>query len=104
MLLSGIAVLAGVARDHEIPVLVTRKTDDEFSEPVENAASRVLHCHSTAFGPRFRTDDEDTETLVYPIEGSTFVQTTLAFWERVLAARTPLYEDAGQEVTARGAN
>lgn len=107
MLLSGIADLARVAREREIPVLVTRTAADEFSTPVENAASDVLHCRSTPFGPRFWTNGEDgsdDETLVYPVDGGAAVQTTLAFWKRVLAAREPLYEGVSREVTVRGAN
>lgn len=107
MLLSGIADLARIARERGIPVLVTRTATDEFSTPVENAASNVLYCRSTPFGPRFWTDGEggpDDETLVYPVDRGDAVQTTLAFWKRVLAAREPLYEGVSREVTIRGAN
>jgi hypothetical protein len=89
MLLSGLASLARAARQHDIPVLVTSATTDAFSRPIVTAATRTLTCESTPFGPRFRADGE--ETLVYPTDDSGWVQTTLAFWERVLAAREPLY-------------
>lgn len=98
MFLRAIAILAGVAREHGIPVLVTRQRPDGFAAPIERAAAGTLHCEATSFGPRFRTDGE--ETLVYP--DGRYVQTTLAFWERVLDAREPLY--AAGEVTARGTN
>ncbi|UWG49901.1 Inactivated RecA-like ATPase associated with anactivated PolB gene [Halalkaliarchaeum sp. AArc-CO] len=106
LLLSALAALARIAREHEIPVLVTRVADDEFGRPIAHAASRELHCRSTPFGPRFLTGDGDGETLVYPVDGGASVQTTLAFWKRVLAARTPLYDGPGlhQEVTHRGSN
>lgn len=108
LLLAGLASLAGLARRHEIPVLVTRRTDDAFSEPIANAARRTLTCEATPCGPRFRS--EGTDTLVYPTDDPRWVQTTFAFWEEVLAARQPLYDhidDAShqhQEVTACGAN
>lgn len=112
MLLAGLASLARIGRQHGIPVLVTRTTRDAFSQPIGNAATRTLTCEQTPFGPRFRADGE--ETLVYPTGDSGWVQTTLAFWERVLAAREPLYtsqqpddESAGpqpQEGLAHGAN
>lgn len=90
MLLSGIAALAGASRAHDIPVLVTRDTADEFSGPVEAAATQTLTCQQTPFGPCFRGDGQ--ETRVYPADSGQWVQTTLAFWEAVLAAREPLYD------------
>ncbi|WP_436901539.1 hypothetical protein [Halovenus halobia] len=102
LLLGSLAALAATARSRQIPVLVTTRREDRFTEPVERAASQTLACQSTPFGPRFQSGD--TETLVYPREGG-WVQTTLSFWERVLAARKPLYdtETASPEV-AYGAN
>lgn len=102
LLLGSLAALAATARRHEIPVLLTRQREDSFTEPVERAASQTLACQSTPFGPRFQSGD--TETLVYP-HNDGWVQTTLSFWERVLAARQPLYdtETASPEV-AYGTN
>jgi len=108
MLLSGIASLATVAREQDVAVLVTRARDDEFSAPIETAADHTLTCESTPFGPRFRADDE--ETLVYPVDGGRWVQTTLSFWTDILAAREPLYESSQaqpntiQGVSIRGSN
>lgn len=103
MLLSGIAALAGIAREQEIPVVLTRAAADEFSQPVAAAAERTIACERTPFGPRFRTDGE--ETLVYPVDGGRWVQTTISFWERILAVRaSAASERTQQEVTARGAN
>lgn len=104
ILLAGIAVLARVARERDIPVLVTRHGDDHLGEILTTAATRRLICEATPFGPRFRADDGDTETLVYPVDGTGTVQTTLAFWREVLAAREPLYATSTQEVTSRGAH
>lgn len=115
MLLAGIAALAGVARERDLPVLVTRERSDEFAAPVAHAAARTVRCEATPFGPRFRVEcgdggeDEAEETLVYPSDCGQFVQTTLAFWERVLAARGPLYEgrtthEHAAEVTLHGAH
>jgi hypothetical protein len=103
MLLSGIAALAGVARDRGIPVVLTRAAADEFSQPVERAAERTITCEQTRFGPRFSTDE--TETLVYPVDGG-LVQTTIDYWARILAVRasTTASQQPQPEVTVRGAN
>ncbi len=107
MLVAGIATLARVARERDIAVLVTRLKADDFSEPIETAAQQELQCQSTPFGPRFQTDTD--ETVVYPVDGGRWVQTTLAFWAEVLAARQPRYQQGEptaipQEVSADGAN
>lgn len=108
MLLSAIAALATVAREHDLSVLLTRTAADELGEPIETAGDRLLECEVTRFGPRFRTGND--ETLVYPVDGGRWVQTTLAFWTEILAAREPLYEteiegsDPELGVSARGAN
>ncbi len=108
MLLSAVAALATVAREAEIPVLVTRFEADEFSEPIATAATQEIVCETTPFGPRFRTDEE--ETLVYPVDGSRWVQTTLAFWQEILDSRQPLYKNSlsgshsGSGVSIHGAN
>jgi len=105
MFLAGVAALAGIARQREIPVLVTQHTADSFSQPLAAAATQTLTCTATPFGPRFHSDE--TETLVYQVDGREAVQTTLAFWERVIAARQPVYEQslhAQPEVPAHGAD
>lgn len=106
LLTSTIATLAAIAREHDLPVLVTGARDDAVAEPLANAARNVIECERTRFGPRFVADD--FETLVYPA-GDGHLQTTLSFWKRVLAARQPLYERtsaltpaAPAEVTADG--
>lgn len=83
-LLRALATVATLAREHDLPVLVTRSRADAFTAPVSRAADRELTCERTEFGPRFA--GTDFETLVYP-HGDGTVQTTLAFWQRVLAAR-----------------
>jgi len=103
MLVRSLAPLARIAREHEIPVLCTRTRDDDFSEPVEAAASSTLVSEETPMGPRFV--GEEFETLVYPL-GDGWVQTTLAFWRRILEARKPIHSAAtwNTEVYASGAN
>lgn len=91
MLIRVLASLAGVAREYDLPVLVTRTRDDALSAPIEPAATETIQCERTRLGPRFVA--ESFETLVYPV-GRGQVQTTLAFWERILSARQPLYETA----------
>jgi len=62
----------------------------------------------TSLGSAFQTPDD--ETLVYPVEGGQWVQTTLSFWADILAAREPLYnQPLGEspetlEVSRCGAN
>lgn len=91
MLVRGLAVIAGLSRRHNLPVLVTRTREDRFSTPVENIASEVVTVRETPVGPRF--EGTEFETLVYPTGGD-MVQTTLAFWKQVLQARAPLHEAA----------
>lgn len=108
MLLRTLARLAGYARDHDIPVLVTRTGEDRLGAPIAESASGTIAVEETRFGPRFA--GPDFETLVYPGPGNRHHQTTLAFWERILQARQPRYEGtpaaptapAAPEVSSRG--
>lgn len=104
-LLRGLAVVAGIGRRNDIPVLLTRTEDDDLSAPLEAAANEIIQCESTRYGPRFV--GEDFETLVYP-ESDGWVQTTLAFWKRILASRVQIgstfADEAGPEVIADGAH
>jgi hypothetical protein len=103
MLVRALAQLAGVAREHGVPVLCTRTAADEFTAPVAAAAETTYEVQETAMGPRFVGDE--FETLVYPVESS-LVQTTLAFWQEVLQARQPLHQatPGSNEVMVGGAN
>lgn len=98
MLVRVLAKLSALARRHDCPVVVTHTRADEFSEPIETCASQRIDCLETPMGPRFV--GEEFETLVYPLENG-WVQTTFAFWERVLEARQPLYPTAIQPGTIR---
>lgn len=89
LFLRTLARLTTLARETDVPVLVTRTGDDGLGAPVAEAASRRLTCEHTRLGPRFA--GADFETLVYPAEDG-LVQTTLAYWQRVIAARKPVYE------------
>ncbi|WP_255171204.1 hypothetical protein [Natrononativus amylolyticus] len=107
LLLQTLATLARYSREHDVPVLVTRTRADAFSEPVAAAAGETIHCEHTREGPRFVADG--FETLVYPTSHG-HVQTTLAFWQRILEARRPLYDHTPahqtrpQEVFASGSH
>lgn len=99
-LLSGVAErLAALAADRDAPVLVTYGRDDDLTRPVADVVDHELACERTRFGPRFVGDG--FETLVYEDAGG--VQTTLAFWERVLRARRDAAGTAGRAVAATGA-
>jgi hypothetical protein len=86
MLAAGVERVAAAAAESDRPVLVTRHAADELSAPIEDAADATLRCERTRFGPRFF--GEGFETLVYPV-GDGHVQTTIAYWRRVLATRHP---------------
>lgn len=92
LLLRNVARLSRIARDKDIPVVVTRARADDFSAPIEQAAEQTIHCRKTEQGIWFGA--QDAETLVYPVEGG-YLQTTLAYWEEILQARTPLYDRYG---------
>lgn len=87
--------LDDIANACDLPVLVTRQIDDDLTEPVLTTASERIVCERTRFGPRFRADD--FETLVYPV-GNGWFQTTLAYWQEVLAARV---RASGQQLSER---
>ncbi|RBI58757.1 hypothetical protein DMJ13_25820 [halophilic archaeon] len=96
------SLVADIAASEDIPIVLTRTADDEFTDPLAGLADEIVQCEVTEFGPRFA--GEDFETLVYPSENGTF-QTTLAYWQRVLTARHPaLASTATQEVTVHGTN
>jgi len=86
-----VAVLAGVARRDDVPVVVTRAREDAVGAPLSAAADRRLTYRQTAHGPRFV--GPDTETLVYDAPGD-HVQTTLSFWAEVLATRAAVHGGA----------
>ncbi|WP_331232339.1 P-loop NTPase family protein [Natronorarus salvus] len=91
MLVRVLANLAGLAREYDLPILVTRTHDDGLTAPIEAAAVETIRCERTRMGPRFTA--ESFETLVYPLGNGQF-QTTLAYWTEILSARQPLYDAA----------
>ncbi|KYH24253.1 DNA repair and recombination protein RadB [Halalkalicoccus paucihalophilus] len=104
MLVRALAMLSAVAREYDLSVMLTRTREDTFSEPVANAAGDLIKCEQTRLGPRFYSGG--FETLVYPL-GNGQLQTTLAFWMRILEARQPVYDAAqvgpqSSEVPANG--
>lgn len=94
--------IEALANRCEIPVLLTLQTDDTLTAPIHKIADQTIQCEQTKFGPRFA--GEEYETLVYPLENG-LVQTTLAYWKRILANRYPAIVDAdvSPEVNANGA-
>jgi hypothetical protein len=77
---------------------VTRARRDEFTAPLERLADQHLELTETQFGPQFRdAESGDQETLVYDC-GDGWVQTTLAYWQTLLAEREPLYAPGGPTV------
>ena len=101
MLSAGVALVEDLHDRNDVPILVTRTASDGFSQPVRNVADGVIRCDLTPQGPRFV--GEGFETLVYPGEG--FVQTTLAYWQRILTRRHPEVASTSQpEVASVGAD
>ena len=91
MFIRAIASVARVARVHDVPVIVTRCREGDFSRPLRRSAKTHLQCRKTAFGPRFEDASGDTETLVYHTEDG-WMQTTLAYWREVLEHRARMHE------------
>lgn len=87
LLVRGLAVLGAIARDHDIPALLTRTRDDDYTAPIDRMATTIA-LEQTTFGPRFECPALEFETLVYPVDDGV-VQTTFAFWRDVLGARHP---------------
>lgn len=102
MVSAGVSLVEDLHQRSDVPVLATQTTSDGLSQPIREAADEVIRCEQTPEGPRFV--GEDFETLVYPGDG--YVQTTIAYWNRILSARHP---EVGQspaqpEVAAIGAH
>lgn len=92
--------------NEDVPVLLTRRTADGFTEPVETVADRRLRCEQTSMGPRFVGDE--FETRLYPVADGTGHQTTFAYWRQLLEARaarassTRMAPDPTEDTTAVG--
>ena len=80
---STVETLERVAERREIRLLLTADERDPLTASLDSLVDARIECERTRFGPRFVGDG--IETLVYPGQG--YVQTTLAFWERVLERR-----------------
>jgi hypothetical protein len=91
MLCRTIAILGSLARERSIPVVLTRTREDEYTAPIARA-STTISLVETEFGARFNCDALDFETLAYPV-GHGHLQTTLTFWQDVLATRHPEVAD-----------
>jgi hypothetical protein len=78
------ARLDDLATAHDLPVLVTRHGSSGVGDAVAARADARLECTLTRFGPRFAGDE--FETLLFDC-GNGAVQTTLAFWRRLLRRR-----------------
>ena len=72
-----------LAEQRELPVLITRHEQTGVSCHVTEYTDAQLECTLTQFGPRFT--GTDFETLLFECPGG--VQTTLAFWRRILQHR-----------------
>jgi hypothetical protein len=93
-----LAELRGLVRKHDLTVLVTLSRRDEFTAPLDRLADHHLELTRTQFGPQFRdAETGEQETLVYDCEDG-WVQTTLAYWQTVLAEREPLYASTAPTV------
>lgn len=75
--------IEALAETHGVPALLTRHATDGVGSIVSEYAETRIECRMTQFGPRF--SGGEFETLVFETAGG--VQTTLAYWQRVLEAR-----------------
>ena len=91
MLEDGLDRLSRIVDEWGVPVLITRCATDSLTAPLADVVTELLHCELTKFGPRF--SGEEFETVVFPV-GDGLVQTTIAYWHRVLAQRHPAHLDA----------
>lgn len=98
MLRHALATVRELADNHELPVLLTRHETRGVGACVPEYVDERLTCTHTRFGPRF--SGSDFETLVFECPGG--VQTTLAFWRRLLARRHPQHAPARPEVASVG--
>jgi hypothetical protein len=80
-----LARLSTYADSYDVPVLVTRRTRDAITRSLVNAADHHLECTQTRLGPRIVGDE--FETLIYPVDDGGSYQTTVAYWQQLLAAR-----------------
>lgn len=76
-------IVSEIAATHEIPVVISRHASQAPGEAIDPHVDAEIECTLTRFGPRF--SGSEFETLLFECE--TGVQTTLAFWRRVLQAR-----------------
>lgn len=94
-------ILTSIADDLQVPIIVSSATDGAPGKPLSTAAETVIECTLTQFGPRF--SGSEFETLMF--DCGTGVQTTLAFWRRVLQARHPQQiSEPSPEVSAIGSH
>lgn len=98
MLAGALDRLGTVAERHDLPVLVSRSGADGLGAAVAGRCDRTLECVHTEFGPRFSGDG--FETLVFECPGG--VQTTLAFWRRVLERRHAAAAEAAAATDLQG--
>jgi hypothetical protein len=87
---------------YDVSVLMSLTGGLGLDSLVLDRADERLKCELTEFGPRFSGDE--FETLVFEC-GENWIQTTLAFWARVLQARHPVLEsEHPTEVTPVGSH
>lgn len=100
MLASALDIIEEVSKSHEVPVLLTREHRSGIGQLVESIVDETLECYYSEFGPRFSGDD--FETMIYRQNG--YIQTTFAFWRKLLEERHPQPTTSETEVSIRGAN
>jgi hypothetical protein len=93
-LLRALSRLARLARDRDLPVLLSRQRDDRLGGLVADLAHRTLRYRETPSGPRF--SGPDFEAHVYPV-GDGAVQPPFALWQQVLTHRAALHAASGSE-------
>lgn len=77
--------LLRLRRRFDVPILVTHRTDAEFTDLLAACADRSLHCERTRRGVQFRGDGVATR----PFEPAAGEQATLAAFEERASADAP---------------
>lgn len=96
---SAIEAVGQLRTRFDVPVLLT--CAEACPDALTPLVDQRIRYERTRFGPQFV--GEQFETLVYPAGDGT-VQTTLAFWAEVLAARHETVEATAPEVRIHGAD
>lgn len=94
MLRAALTRVKALATGADLPVVITRQEAGGIGSVVLDYVEQHLRCELTEFGPRFEGDE--FETLLFRCND--YIQTTLAFWQRVLEHRHSTVTDPSEAI------